>query len=68
MVGRGENMSSALTRKARFSELPDMDEWMEFSRGSDTLDVGRSKRWFRAPLTFLLSRRSMPPELAAGRF
>lgn len=68
MVGRGENMSKALTRKARSSELPDMDECMESSRGSDTLEVGRSNRWFSAPFTFLLSLRSMPPELPAGRF
>lgn len=61
-------MSSALTRKARSSELLDMDEWTESSRGSDTLDVGRSKRWLSPPLTFLLSLRSMPPELPAGRF
>ena len=61
-------MSSALTRKARSSELLDMDEWIESSNGSDTLDMGLSKRWLSPPLTFLLSRRSMPPELPAGRF
>jgi hypothetical protein len=69
MVGRGENMSSALTRKARSSELLDMEECTESSKGSDTFDVGLSKRWFSPPFTFLLSRRSMPPpELPAGRF
>lgn len=29
MVGRGENISRALTRNALRSELPDMEEWME---------------------------------------
>lgn len=68
MVGRGAKMSKALTQKARDSEFPDMDECIESSRGSETLDEGRSKRALRAPLTFLLSRRSMLPEFAAGRF
>ena len=68
MVGRGANMSSALTRNARLSEPADMEEWMESARGSETLEVGRSKRWLKAPLTFLLSLRSMLPELPAGRF
>jgi hypothetical protein len=68
MVGRGENMSRALTRKARRSETLDMDEWIESSTGSEMLDMGLSKRWLSAPLTFLLSLRSMPPELPAGRF
>src|SRR5690242_11467113 len=68
MVGRGEKKSRALTRKARSSELPDMDECIESSRGSEMLDCGRSNRALRPPLTFLLSRRSIPPELPAGRF
>ena len=67
MVGRGAKMSKALTQKARDSEFPDMDECTESSRGSETSD-GRSKRGLRVPLTFLLSRRSMLPELPAGRF
>jgi hypothetical protein len=68
MVGRGENMSRALTRKARSSEPPDMEECTESSMGRDMLDVGLSRRWFGPPLAFLLSRRSMLPELPAGRF
>ena len=63
MVGRGAKMSKALTQKARDSEFPDMDECIESSRGSETLDEERSK-----PLTFLLPRRSMLPEVPAGRF